>query len=44
MLFMEELIMKPNLKKKKKKIIPWANANVLKTPNKSILKKKMKRS
>ena len=27
------------LKKKKKKIIPWANANVLKTPNKSILKK-----
>ena len=25
--------------KKKKKIIPWANANVLKTPNKSILKK-----
>ena len=28
------------LKKKKKKIIPWSNVNVLKTPNKSILKKK----
>ena len=42
MLFMVELIMKPNSKKKKKKIIPWSNANYLKTPNKSILGKKKK--
>ena len=30
-------------KKKKKNIIPWSNANYLKTPNKSILGKKKKR-
>lgn len=35
MLFMEELIMKPNCKSG----IPWANANVLKTSNKGVFKK-----
>lgn len=35
MLFMVELIIKPNCKSG----IPWANGNVLKTPNKGLFKK-----